>query len=344
MKIAMLFAHWRQFGETWSTPHSWQDEFIARGHEVTVYNLYHNNGELHRKTRMRQYSDEGLNQLHMDVTRGTHYDMIYVLDYGPWQSLRLSHKYFPDSVLVKECGDEPQANQLHYQTAPQFDIVLTPDKRCAANYCSIGVNAVWQTHFADTRIFYPRSDIPVAWDCVTTCGPRGNGLTDKIQAALGARFNNERYFFGEDHAKRLSMGKIVFQKSQYGEITRRVFEGMACGKMVITDRLSVDTGLSSLLTDGQDIVYYDNAEDAIEKIDFYANHDAAREAIAKNGYEKVFKYHSIGAKVSKLTSLSSGVFQVTARNSVEVSDYGSYDTSTIAKKVTATVRADFSVR
>jgi hypothetical protein len=51
-----------------------------------------------------------------------------------------------------------------------------------------------------------------------------------------------------------------------------------------------------------------------------------------------------GAKVSKLTSLSSGVFQVTARNSVEVSDYGSYDTSTIAKKVTATVRADFSVR
>jgi hypothetical protein len=303
MKIAMLFAHWRQFGESWSTPHSWQDELQARGHDVTVYNLYHNNGELNPKTRMRQYSDEGLNQLHMDTTRGVHYDAIYVLDYGPWQSARLCHTYFPDSILIKECGDEPQANQLHRQTARQFDIVLTPDKRCAAAYQAAGVPAVWQTHFADTRIFYPRSDIPETWDCVTTCGPRGNGLTDRIKSVLGDKFNNERYFYGVDHAKRLSMGKIVFQKSQYGEITRRVFEGMAGGKLVITDRLSEDTGLSSLFKDGEDIIYYDNAEDAIEKIDHYAHHDAARHQIAQNGYNKVVATHSIAARVNELEGL-----------------------------------------
>lgn len=51
-----------------------------------------------------------------------------------------------------------------------------------------------------------------------------------------------------------------------------------------------------------------------------------------------------GAKVSKLVSLSSGVFQVTSKNSIDVSDYGTYDTSTIEKKITATVRADFSVK
>lgn len=302
MRMALLYAHWESFGEKWNTPRSWVDELRSRGHEIVVYNLYHNEGEL-PKNKLRQYSLAGINQLHSDTTRGIHYDVIYILDYGPMQTYLLDHKYFPDSVLVKECGDEPQANQLHYQTAPQFDIVLTPDKRCATNYRAIGVNAFWQTHFADTRIFYPRSDIPEAWDCVTTCGPRGNGLTDRIQAALGARFNNERYFFGEDHAKRLSMGKTVFQKSQYGEITRRIFEGMACGKLVITDRLSEETGLSSLLTEGEDIIYYDNAEDAIEKIDYYANHEASRKAIAKNGYEKVVKLHSIGARVDELLGL-----------------------------------------
>lgn len=303
MKIALLFAHWRHFGETWSTPHSWQDELVERGHEVSVFNLYHANGELNPRTRLRSYSNEGFNQLFSEVRNGKKYDVIYVLDYGPWQNLNLNHTFFPDSILVKECGDEPQANQLHIQTARQFDIVLTPDKRCANHYKSIGINGIWQTHFADTRIFYPRSDIPATWDCVTTCGPRGGGLTEKINHALAGRFNNERYFYGIEHAKRLCMGKMVFQKSQYGEITRRIFEGMACGKMVITDRLSPDTGLSDIFKDGEDIVYYDSADEAIDKINYFASHDDEREAIAKNGYNKVITSHSIAARVDELMEL-----------------------------------------
>ncbi len=51
-----------------------------------------------------------------------------------------------------------------------------------------------------------------------------------------------------------------------------------------------------------------------------------------------------GAKVDKIVSLSSGVFQLTAKNSVEVSDYGTYDTSSIEKKITATVKVDFSLK
>jgi hypothetical protein len=48
-----------------------------------------------------------------------------------------------------------------------------------------------------------------------------------------------------------------------------------------------------------------------------------------------------GADLGALVSASSGVFQVTAVNSVDVSDYGTYDTSAIQKKVTATIRASF---
>ena len=51
-----------------------------------------------------------------------------------------------------------------------------------------------------------------------------------------------------------------------------------------------------------------------------------------------------GAEIGKITSLSSGVFQVTAENSVNYDDGGSYDTSVIKKKITATVKANFSVR
>lgn len=53
---------------------------------------------------------------------------------------------------------------------------------------------------------------------------------------------------------------------------------------------------------------------------------------------------STGERLGKLKSASMGVFQVTAKQSVDFSDYGSYDTSTYEKKVTAIVRASFEIR
>jgi glycosyltransferase involved in cell wall biosynthesis len=141
------------------------------------------------------------------------------------------------------------------------------------------------------------------FDCVTTCGPRGNGLTERVAKALKGRFNNERYFFGHDHGKRLCMGKIVFQCSQHKEITRRVFEGMACGKMVITDRLPEQTRMHELFVDGEDLVYYDDWKDAVDKINFYANNDAERIRIAQNGYSKVLKEHTQVQRVDALEKI-----------------------------------------
>jgi hypothetical protein len=50
-----------------------------------------------------------------------------------------------------------------------------------------------------------------------------------------------------------------------------------------------------------------------------------------------------GAALGRLTQASQGVFQVTAVDSTEVSDYGVYDTTALEKKVTAVVRATFGV-
>lgn len=48
-----------------------------------------------------------------------------------------------------------------------------------------------------------------------------------------------------------------------------------------------------------------------------------------------------GRKIGNVQSASSGVVQVLPPNSVEVSDYGSYDTSSIEKEVMVTVKASF---
>ena len=53
---------------------------------------------------------------------------------------------------------------------------------------------------------------------------------------------------------------------------------------------------------------------------------------------------STDQSVGALKSAAGGVVQVLAQNSVEVADYGSYDTSTIKKEVMVTARAVFLLR
>lgn len=63
---------------------------------------------------------------------------------------------------------------------------------------------------------------------------------------------------------------------------------------------------------------------------------------AKARAEKIAQ--SSGQKVGSLRSASMGVVQVLAPNSTEVSDYGTYDTSTIEKEVMVAVRAIFLLK
>jgi hypothetical protein len=50
-----------------------------------------------------------------------------------------------------------------------------------------------------------------------------------------------------------------------------------------------------------------------------------------------------GGKLGSLRGVNVGVFQVTSPNSVEVSDYGVYDTATVEKEVTAVVNVTFGL-
>ena len=63
---------------------------------------------------------------------------------------------------------------------------------------------------------------------------------------------------------------------------------------------------------------------------------------AKRRAEAIAK--ATGRGVGSLQSAASGVVQVLAPNSVDVADYGSYDTSTIDKTVMVTARATFYLR
>lgn len=305
MNIALFYANWENFGEPWSTPLGVKWEFESRGHVVNTYNLYHNDGQLLPKKKVRTYSSECFNLFNVDYKAGYVPDALIVMDYGPFDCMQMDKAYYPGVPMILEAGDTPQSYNLHLQRVKKFDAVVTPDIRAAFGFEQMGVISKWMTHWADHRVFNDGYDIEPVFDCVTTCG--GRKVTAEIQKELGGRFNNERYFFGKEHAERLRMGKMVFQCSQYGEITRRIFEGMACGRMVITDRLCNETSLGELFTEGEDIIYYSNAQEAIEKINYYSSHNEERELIAANGHAKVMANHTVANRVDQFEELISDI-------------------------------------
>jgi spore maturation protein CgeB len=69
----------------------------------------------------------------------------------------------------------------------------------------------------------------------------------------------------------------------------RIFDLMACGGFVISN---YQTEIPELFVPDEDIVLYDSVPDLLAKIEYYLAHDEERAQIAKNGYEKVKKYHS----------------------------------------------------
>jgi spore maturation protein CgeB len=135
---------------------------------------------------------------------------------------------------------------------------------------------------------------------VTSRGPGGSEFLDYLTNWAEGAIGNKNGMNAEEHTKFLNRGLMVIQNSRWKEITRRLFEGMACGKLVLTDRLPEETGLSEMFIDGEDIVYYDEMFDCIEKMNYYNQNEKERERIAHNGMVKVLQNYTQIQVVDKL--------------------------------------------
>lgn len=280
LNIAFLFA-WMP-DEMWSTPLSIVKECRRRNIKCRIYSLYDKN---------KNYTNAGLKALYEHTKDSYKPDIIFNMDYGVFDDPYLSKDFFPNSYMVLEAGDDPQRFGYNIRKAHKFDLVLTPDLVSLEDYKKNNINAEYWTHFADFIEGKENTDIKPEYDLVSTRGDGDTPFLDQIKNVIRDRFLNKRDF---NILQRdiLSKGKIVIQNSRYKEVSRRIFEGMYCNRMVMADRLPKERGLELLFEERKDIVYYDNLEDAIDKINYYSNNEKERLEIAKNGYEKVLNNHT----------------------------------------------------
>jgi len=284
MNIAFIFAYRKT--DTWSTPLSIVNEFKKRGHIVEIFSLF---------DEYDNYVDTNIYTL-----LKKEWDIIIHMDWGQHTSPILSELKKTNAFCVMEAGDDPQQFQRNNLKSSYFHLILTPDKRCVDLYQSKNFNAIWWTHFADTDIHMPM-DVPLKYIAVCSRGMNNSApFIDVICNKYPDKIVNKRGFIGKSHTEFLNSGFMVLQESKYKEITRRIFEGMACNKLVLTDRLPKETCIDDLFIENKDILYYDSPNDLLKKIHYYSINKDEANVISLNGYNKTIKNHTQIQRVDKI--------------------------------------------
>ena len=298
--IAMAYAHHENWGEQWSNTIGLKNEFVRQGYKVRVCNLYEHDGKFREDGQPRRYSPESLINLKYQYDNGFRPEFILICDYGMFNHPIMDQRNYPEVPVIFELADTPQSRNAHMFKVKKATFAFTPDYLSALQFTDLGMYTFWTVHWTDINLF-TADDKPEETDVITTCGSRRfkdiPGFTNELERRLEDRFWNKRFFYGKDHSDFLNKGRIVFQCSQFGEITRRIFEGASCGKLVLTDRLHQVTNIDEIFEEDKEIVYYGSIEEAISKIDFYSRNSKERRRIADAGYWKVLEQHTTGDRV-----------------------------------------------
>jgi hypothetical protein len=277
MKITFIYDY--KDGETWSTPMALLNEFKERGWDTQIIKT--------NDTDLKNWVDSKPQT-----------DIVLFMDWGRFDSQYLNKDLVP-AFWIQESGDDPQNFERNYPKANRFHYTITPDKQSAQEYRNRGINAEWVNHFADTAVQFPMNLEP-KHVAVTTRGIGNSQFLDYLYHWAEGAIGNRNGLDAKEHTEFLNSGLMVIQNSRWKEITRRIFEGMACGKLVLTDNLPPETGLRDMFADGEDIVYYDDMFDCIEKMNYYNENEEERERIAHNGMIKVLHNYTQVQVVDKL--------------------------------------------
>lgn len=110
-----------------------------------------------------------------------------------------------------------------------------------------------------------------------------------------------RFYPPEEVCQVYSQSRIVFNASIAGDVNMRVFEGTACGALVLTD--SVANGLSELFEIGREIVTYTDEADLLDQIAYYLAHESERAQIAYAGHQRTQAQHTYAHRAQKIIDM-----------------------------------------
>lgn len=143
----------------------------------------------------------------------------------------------------------------------------------------------WLPYAYDPEVHFPQKE-ENKYD-VVLCGLQYEHRIQavKLMESKGLKVFNALGYIFDEYREKYCQGKIAFNYSSKEDLPARFYEGMAMGRLMLTNRVP-DLKYMDFKED-EDYVAYSTPEEMVEKAVFYATHDKEREKIAKNGLLKV---------------------------------------------------------
>jgi len=186
--------------------------------------------------------------------------------------------------------------------AKDFEHIFVVQKEYLSMFAKMGKSCSWLPLACDTEIHHPYPQEPMKYDMVFV----GNPNSPKRRELLGRLSGKFKVAIltglkPAEMARAYSMAPLAFNCSVNNDINMRIFETLACGRLLLTDRIH-NNGFDELFTDRQHLVVYDDS-DLESRVEHYLNNPSEIERISRNGFDLVVSKHTYLDRAKQLLSL-----------------------------------------
>jgi spore maturation protein CgeB len=253
----------------------------------------------------QKYGIKKMSEMLREAIYYFHPDILFYFHYHDW----IGHS------IWKEISDELPTRTIiwlsddhwrYEETQPVwklFNYVVTTDRKGYEKRMKEGFSNVVLSQWACNHFLYRKLNLPKIYDVsfVGRCyGERENFVNTLKRnginiATFGQDWGNGSRVSQADLIKIYNQSKISLNLPFASEgdkiqIKGRDFEAPGCGSLLLTK----DTKeIAEYFVPGEDIIVYQDASDAAEKVKYYLKKEDKRETIAKKGYERTLREHTI---------------------------------------------------
>jgi len=190
---------------------------------------------------------------------------------------------------------------VDYEHARHYDLVFVAQREFVPAMRAMGARHVtWLPLAADPEVHCP---VEAEADHDLVFVGTANAVAHRERAALLERLaaeftcHRECGAYGEDYRRAFARGRLAFNRSAMEDLNMRVFEALAMGRCLLTDRQAARNGLLDCFEDGKHLITYDGEADLLTKARRYLSDEAARAAIGAAGRAEVLAHHTYDHRV-----------------------------------------------